>query len=347
MNTNRCLPIFLVLLGFLSEIESRAQGTIYFNNHIPGTVDAPVTDLPWGCRPTGTNFWAQLYAGPVGTAAASLVPVGDPLPFRSGRAAGYIDTSTGADRIVPGVAGGALADIKVVAYWVPPGASPFGDIRQLFSRGESAKIQVALGGGFPPLPPVNLVGLQAFSIIRLGGTNPPLTDLIIAPAMVGSDATLDFTTYADSNAQLNAQQNYYFRSFFFTFLWQKRVGETTWSTIAEGSESTLVLPGITREMAGDYRVIASASCTTTTNVATLNVMTNRPRLTVAEGSAIDGTFVFTLTSDANLAYRIETSRDLVVWGPIQRITNFTGTATISVNGTTDNQASFYRAVIVP
>ena len=334
------MNILVIVISILSfAATAYGQGTLYFYNRIPPEIDAPVTDSPWGCRLSGTNFWAQLL---VGFPGGALRPVGDPLPFRSGEAAGYIDISAGnADVVVPGFAGGTTVEVQVMAYWVPPGASPFGDTTG-FLRGVSNKIRVTLGGGSPPLPPPNLEGLQPFSIVRLGDPGPPPTALALAPVVLGGDTRGEFKTFEPN--QFFLSENPYFRSFFHTFTWQRRTGPTEWTTIAGENGFSIILRNVTS--LDDYRVTATASCMTVTNTASLKIA-DRPRLAAIPGTIVDNSLTLVLSGEIGTSYQIETTTNLLDWMPFYNIMNYDNErAFFRAERGAGEQAKFYRAVVV-
>lgn len=134
----------------LKELEH--SGLVVLNNRIPGILDARVL-LPDG-RGVGEGWTAQLYGGPAGTTVSVLEPLLPTTTFRtsSPQTAGYL---TSVDVAVPGVAPGANATLVLRVY--------DGDSYETSSRrGESAPFTISLGGGV--LPPVNLLGLQGFTI---------------------------------------------------------------------------------------------------------------------------------------------------------------------------------------
>lgn len=137
-----------------------AQGTILFSTRAGGVVNAPVVYIGDGSL-ADDRFRGQLYAGPLG---GPLGPIGDPQPFRGDVGRGYI--TAGGIVEVPGVPPGSTAEVKLVAWaswhgtsYVEALAKGMGDI------GESAIIQIDLGGGIQP--PAMLLGLQGFGVSPL------------------------------------------------------------------------------------------------------------------------------------------------------------------------------------
>jgi len=148
---------------------SFAQGTINFNNKVSGAVDARIFDVG-GETPLepGADTFVQLYAG---AGADSLAAVGAATAIRgSGNKAGWFKGGT----VDSGLAGGSTGYFQVRAW---KGAASYDGASV---RGESNVISVKTGGGSPPLPPSNLVGLESFSLVPEPGT--------IALAILGAAA---------------------------------------------------------------------------------------------------------------------------------------------------------------
>jgi hypothetical protein len=134
-----------------------AQGTIEFNNCIPGVVHAPVfSDL--GFVLTGNIAGAQLWAG---ADSLSMQPVGPRTIFWTGDAAGCV-ISPG-EVVVPGVPPGAFAFAQLRA-WDAAFASSFEELPagSIFTGG-SIVIQVGPLGDGAALPAARLIGLEAFT----------------------------------------------------------------------------------------------------------------------------------------------------------------------------------------
>lgn len=133
-------------------ILSEGGGSIQFNTHVVGVVDARVVYSDG--TGVGAGWTAQLYGGAEGTPVASLSPLSPTTIFRtsSTTALGYVDP---VDVMVPGVPPGSRATIVMRAF---QGAS----FEAARSRGESAPINITVGGGI--FPPPNLVGLRGFVV---------------------------------------------------------------------------------------------------------------------------------------------------------------------------------------
>ena len=151
-----------LLFSLVASSAAWAQGTINFSTRITGSVDARVLlgGFGGGLGPATSLQFGQLYQ--VGDGGTSR-PLGVPVPFRDTPAVaqGYI--TSGGTVELPGVAAGATAQIKMVAWDSRMGAT-YGEAlaRGMGGIGESATLSITVGGG--TLPPANLVGLQSFVI---------------------------------------------------------------------------------------------------------------------------------------------------------------------------------------
>lgn len=148
-----------------------AQGTVNFNNFVFGSVNAPITNEV-GVLCSGTTYLAQLFAGPAGTPASALTPVGAIVTFRTGGFAGYVNVGASSGRTIPGVAPGAQATVQIRVWAVTfcfPGPDPCPS-PTVYSRLSDGLWTGATGGvpdpvtGVPSLP-ANLVGLQGFQLV--------------------------------------------------------------------------------------------------------------------------------------------------------------------------------------
>jgi len=149
--------VIIAIASLMVAVASYAQGTLVFNNRIPGVVDARVT---FGGAGVGAGFTAELLGGPVGGTLQPLTPT---ATFRTSPAAalGYINAPASAV-VVPGVPAGGTAQIVMRAF---NGAT----YESSSIRGQSTPITVGPLGGTPPggapLTPPNLVNLQAFELV--------------------------------------------------------------------------------------------------------------------------------------------------------------------------------------
>ena len=116
----------------------------------------PVFDVDGTTLLNGSEYVAQLYAGPV---LASLRPVGQPTPFQGGFNAGYFVPQT---LTLGNVAPGSNVVVQVRA-WDTAFGSSFEAARALGGRfGKSPIFQVVAGGSGAPA--ADLEGLQSFSL---------------------------------------------------------------------------------------------------------------------------------------------------------------------------------------
>jgi hypothetical protein len=196
----------LILAGcvFTCAASVFAQGTIVFNNHVVGSIVAPVygvdpanpsvpqsgntangfpvgTTVYGGATLSGTGFTAQLWGGPANSPVTALqAATGYSLAgFRTGAAAGLWTTSADA-AIIPGVGEGQIATLQVRAWdnaggtittWAAataPGST--------VASGSSSLFQSQALGGVSAPP--NLVGLLSFSLA--GGAVPEPSTFALA-----------------------------------------------------------------------------------------------------------------------------------------------------------------------
>lgn len=139
---------------------NQGGGLILFKNHgflvDYKTNNAPVFDLDGITPLSGSQFVAQLYAGPT---LDALRPACQPTPFQSGPNAGYFVPHT---ITLASVMPGSNAVLQVCAWDANYGTS-YEQARALGGRvGKSGVFQVLAGGG--TLPPQPLQGLQSFNL---------------------------------------------------------------------------------------------------------------------------------------------------------------------------------------
>jgi hypothetical protein len=149
------LPATLVVTNV-----AEGGGLIDFRNRFfaapPATNEAPVFDIDGVTRLNGSNYLAQLYAGP---SIATLRPVGVPSPFRNGFAAGFFVSQI---VTLPNVPPGSNAVTQVRA-WEQQKGSRYEEARALGGKfGRSGLIEVTAGGGLIPAQP--LIGLSSFNL---------------------------------------------------------------------------------------------------------------------------------------------------------------------------------------
>jgi len=141
------------IAALMISVTGYSQGTFLFNNRDTGNgIDAKITDAVSGAG-ISTGFTAQMWLIN-GTSTTPLLPT---TTFRTGNAAGYV-TAPADPLSVPGVAGGANATLRMVAF-------NGSDFNSSTVRGMSAPFTIALGGGgSPPSTPSPLIGLTSFTV---------------------------------------------------------------------------------------------------------------------------------------------------------------------------------------
>jgi hypothetical protein len=147
--------IVAAAVGFLA-VGALAQGQFNFGNRVTiAGIDAKVFK-PDGVTPlSGADYWAQAY---VGKTLDSLAPVGSPVNFRTGGAAGYI-TSTIVTTPFPG---GTQVFVEMRAW--EAGANSYEAAvagGKLFGKSDPIQLTVAEAPNTPP----DMVGLKSFSLV--------------------------------------------------------------------------------------------------------------------------------------------------------------------------------------
>ncbi len=159
----------------LVSIAGSGPGLVTFTTRVVGIVDAPISVQATESFLADGRFVAQLFAGPPG---GTLEPTGSPVPIAEipVAARGYV--LGGGSVVVPGVAPGQPADLKVVA-WLRGYGTTYDQARSGGCYfGESPVFTVATRGGL--VPPAFLAGLQPFAITSQAGCSP-------LPAHAGSE----------------------------------------------------------------------------------------------------------------------------------------------------------------
>jgi hypothetical protein len=137
-----------------------AQGTLNFDNRVPGLVDAPIVLIDGVTRVAGDQWRAQLWFGPSRTVHL-MQPLFPSTIFGTGESAGYVLPVP--ELPVPGFAGGEHVYVQFRVWDSFTGAT----WQTASIRGLSPVLLVGpLGDAAadPSIPPANLVGLQGFSI---------------------------------------------------------------------------------------------------------------------------------------------------------------------------------------
>ena len=175
----------LIAVGcMVATVGALAQAQVNFANIVlPNVVNAPVYDVDGTTKLAGSDYMAQLY---VGTAADSLSPVGSPVEFKTGAGAGYFLGGT----VTLPVDWGTTIYAQVRAWYTGGGTltsyeaanKPGGKV------GESNILTIQLPPPATPPPlPVNLVGLESFSLHQVQVIPEPST---IALGLLGAAAFL-------------------------------------------------------------------------------------------------------------------------------------------------------------
>jgi len=144
-----------------------AQGTVNFVNvSTAASISAPVFAGD-GTTKLGVGNWAQLYAGPAGTAPGSLVAVGVPVQFRNNASTGLPLGSVNGGTVDTLLAGGSSAVIQMRAWAGSAGASYEAALASGAGYGFSNPINVTLGNALaqPPTTPADLINLASFSLV--------------------------------------------------------------------------------------------------------------------------------------------------------------------------------------
>jgi len=152
--------LFVILACMVTSLATYGQGSVNFNTRVIPDVDVKIP-LSTGGFAEGTDFTAQLYGGPAGSAEGALVALTPTTNFRTGNAAGYV-VPAGAVT-VPGVAEGSPAALQL-RVWASGGQfAGGGTFDTSLAAGKSAIITSPNLGGTLTTPP-NLIGLTAFTV---------------------------------------------------------------------------------------------------------------------------------------------------------------------------------------
>jgi len=174
-DTKRGLTLLLSLIAVTSGLRGHAQGTINFVNLTAGNfVNAPVFESDGITKCSGSQFMAELLAGPAANNLASIATIG----FLQGLGAGYFN---GGVQYVNTIPPSATAWVQVDIWNTASGAT-FDQAKSsglLNSWWQSSVFPVQLGGGFQGLPPAVLIGLGT-SPVYLNGYVPEPSTLALA-----------------------------------------------------------------------------------------------------------------------------------------------------------------------
>lgn len=194
----------LVLVSLVAAVTAFSQGTVNFQNRnttVSPQINAPISyaatagvagsrqdaaavningagSLVVGSQNFGGQFaMAGLYGAPAGFTEDNLILLVPAVGFRSGAAAGYVNVGSTASRMFPStgtyaVAGNTPAVVQIRAWDMGvAGIDSYEAAQAYLAQGRSGYIgRGALmnittgGGGTPPGPAADLIGLTAFSI---------------------------------------------------------------------------------------------------------------------------------------------------------------------------------------
>jgi len=163
----KLLTAAVLLAAGLVAYSQGTIGTVNFNNRTASGVDAKIVDAS-GAGLSGTDWFAQLYFAPGASAAeSSLTAVAlPPVNFRIGAAAGYVAVGQLGSRDLTGVAPGGDATVQIRAWNAAAGATyevASAAANGIFGKSNLVNVKAG-GGGAPPGPPTDLIGLQGFAV---------------------------------------------------------------------------------------------------------------------------------------------------------------------------------------
>jgi hypothetical protein len=144
--------LLIAAMACFCSIPVFGQGTLNFNNFVPGLVDAKVyfveiAQAVTDDQPTMGKRWeAQLFGGPEGGGLMALFPT---TTFKAAGQAGYV---VPVEVTVPNVQAGERASVRMNVF-----------ARDGTGSGYSRVFTVTVGGG--GLPPANLTGLESFGVV--------------------------------------------------------------------------------------------------------------------------------------------------------------------------------------
>lgn len=185
LNLPTVKPKLAIALGLLMLIPSLSvgQATVNFNNRVLSAgIDAPVTDNVTSLRAYGDSYLAQLYYAPTSMPEA-LTPIGAIVDFQIGTASGYLNVGSEGSRNLPGIAFGQPVVLQIRAWDTASGASYEESLANVSGRsGFSEPITLTTGPQF--FPPVNMTGLQPFSLSHTLIPEPPAAALLMLGVVV-------------------------------------------------------------------------------------------------------------------------------------------------------------------
>jgi len=306
----------------LTVVDQAAVGLVNFNNRVTGAgIDAKVLAADGLTPLAGTAYLAQLYGG---LSPDALAPLGDPLPFRTGAAAGYT-ASTGADpvRQVPGAAAGGAIYLQMRA-WESAYGNTYEQARASGAQTGQSTIVAATASGAGVLP-VDLIGLNTF---KLG---PPDPAIVQQPSDLwlfeGRATALDVVTAAGADP--------------LGYQWQRLSGAEQWEDLPGAQSATLPLLARGPEADGTYRVLVQGPGFT--------VPSRAARVQVLPAQRIgpfEGRFQIPMPAGTGPQYQIEATPDPtepVAWEALGTIDSPTALVDFVDATAPEHPARFYRA----
>lgn len=313
------LPAYLAL-------DYPTGGTVNFGNLATSNgvriVDVPVYDGPGGTtRLSGPHFQAQLYAGP---ALDHLQPVGSPVTFRSGTAAGYF---SGGARVVPTVAPGDRAYVKI-GVWERAFGPDFESAVAMGARWTVSNTFVVTTSD--PDSEAPLVGLQFPSFVEWDG-QPIREQTTNQTVRVGANAAFSVVTWLYSPY-----------SDLRRFQWRK-----DGAVIAGATNATLTLESVKPNDTGNYSLLVRSDYVNhefvSSNVSLAVVIPQGGVLT--SGRVLrDGAFQSDFFGRTGERYTIQGSEDFASWRPLMTFTNTAGGFQFTDATAAAASRRFYRAV---
>ncbi len=187
--------VILPLIVGVSSCGLYAQGTINFVNIYSGKINAPVYESDGITKLSGSQFMAELLAGPTADSLASVATTG----FLTGNAAGYFNAGA---VTVSGMSQGSPAWVQV-AVWNTASGTSFGQAQASGlpnSWWQSSLFSVQLGGGtVNPTEAAVLTGLGT-SPVYLNSVPEPST---LALAALGAVVVVSHFRRRDRSAVSN------------------------------------------------------------------------------------------------------------------------------------------------
>jgi hypothetical protein len=146
------------------------QGQVYFVNRVAGSYDNKVVRSDHG-EVAGPEYKAQLAL----VSGSNLIPIGVPVPFRTGTANGYINGSL---VTVPGIPEGGKANLAMVIF--TENSAPT-NVRDALNNVATATAEFTLGGSLIT-PPNTQFGT---GFITIGVVPEPSTITLVLTAAAG------------------------------------------------------------------------------------------------------------------------------------------------------------------